>query len=428
MQARRPVTKIAAATALAALASLPCPPAHAAAAWLTESGGADMGLAGAGRTALALDAAALAANPASLAGLGGTRVTAAYTPVRLDFDFTGDAATPGRARNRAGTTPSGSAYAAWSAGPVTLGLGAYTYLGLGIDYGDQWPGRYVVESASLETLDLAGAVGWRVNDRLDLGASLTAQRASVSGALAVANPAAYYGPPADLPDGRVSLDGSHWSPGGSLGSRWRASDATTLGITWTAPVAQQLDLDVRARGLHPVLQAMVPATSTGRLDATLPQQVSVGLAHRWGPSTTIGVGANWQDWSRFGGARLGVLGREARMFPDGLDDTWGASLGVRHGLGAGWAVSTGFAYDSSPSRHGTVPAYFPVAEQWRASVGLERELNRDLDLRVALSLIQQDDARIDAPVSPWPLPGPGVSGRVEASRALVLAVASDFAF
>lgn len=428
MQTRRPLAPIVAAAAIASAATLPASTAGAAAAWLTESGGADMGFAGAGRPAFALDAASLSANPASLAGLRDTRVTTAYSPVELDFDFEGDATSPGRARNQAGTTPAGSAYASWAAGPVTLGLGAYTYLGLGLDYGDRWVGRYVVERASLDTLNVAAAAGWRVNDRLDVGASVAAQRAAASGALAIANSPLFYGPPTGLPDGRVSLDGSHWSPGGSVGLRWHANDGTTVGLAWTAPVSQVLPLDVRTDGLHPALAAIVPARSTGRLDAVVPQQVSLGLAHRLDAATTIGAGVNWQDWSRFGDARVEVLGRGVQLFPDGLVDTWGASLGIRHAFGADWAASTGIAYDASPARHGAVPAYFPVAEQWRASVGLERRVSRDLDLRLALSLIEQGDARISEPASPWPLPGPGVSGRVESSRALVLSVASDFAF
>lgn len=310
---------------------------------------------------------------------------------------------------------------------MTLGLGAYTYAGLGLDYGRQWAGRYVVERASLDTLNVAAAAGWRVNDRLDVGASVAAQRAAVSGALAVANSPAFYGPPAGLPDGRVSLDGSHWAPGGSAGLRWHANDVTTIGLAWTAPVSQEVSLDVRTDGLHPALAAILPARSPGRLDATVPQQVSLGLAHRLGPATTLGAGVNWQDWSRFGDAQVEVLGRGVRLFPEGLEDTWGASFGLRHAFGADWAASTGVAYDASPARHGTVPACFPVADQWRASAGLERRLSRHQDLRVALSMIRQGDARIAEPVSPWPLPGPGVSGRIGSSRALVLSVASDFA-
>mgnify|MGYP003406502873 FL=1 len=44
-------------------------PCRAAGAWLTEAGGTDMGMAGAGRAAMSQDAAALAANPAAIGGL-----------------------------------------------------------------------------------------------------------------------------------------------------------------------------------------------------------------------------------------------------------------------------------------------------------------------------------------------------------------------
>ena len=44
-------------------------PCWAAGPWITDTGGADMGMAGAGRASLALDAASLAVNPAALGKL-----------------------------------------------------------------------------------------------------------------------------------------------------------------------------------------------------------------------------------------------------------------------------------------------------------------------------------------------------------------------
>ena len=140
-------------------------PCWSAGPWLAETGGADTGLAGAGRAALALDAAALASNPAAIGGLSGTTITAAVMPLELDFEFRGSGATPATATNQEGVTVIPALYASPTS-RSTYGIGAYSYLGLSFDLGSQWQGRRVIEQAGLATFNLAPTVAWQATDRL----------------------------------------------------------------------------------------------------------------------------------------------------------------------------------------------------------------------------------------------------------------------
>jgi long-chain fatty acid transport protein len=319
-------------------------------------------------------------------------------------------------------------YAAHRSGPLAYGIAAYSYLGLSFDLGDEWAGRRVIESAGLSTLNVAPAIAWAATDRLTLGASLGAQRMQYDASMAVANDAAYYGPPAGLPDGKVTLDGSSWAPAGQAGMQYRATERLQLGAAWTSAVSHSAASNVAARGVHPVLGVVLPADGDVTLGLTIPQQVLLGVAY-WTPhGTLLSAGASWQDWSTLGEATLQLPGQTSAMFPTGLRDTWGGSLGLRQRVGRDWVVTTGLGYESSPAPGAGVPAYFPVAEQWRIAAGTERSFGDDLRLRLMVSVLEQGDTKVVQATHPVPLPGIApLNGRYENARAYMLGVGADFA-
>ena len=429
MSSRISVSAAAAQWLCAALALTAGPAeSRAAAAWLQETGGSDTGMAGAGRAALALDAAALASNPAAIAALDGTTVTAVAMPIDLRLEFHGSPDTPAHAADRADQFTVPALYAARRRGRLAYGLATYSYFGMSFDLGNEWAGRRVIESAGLSTLNVAPAIAWTASERLTLGASLGAQRLQYDATMAVASDAAYYGPPVDLPDGTVTLDGSSWAPVGQVGLQYRAADRLQFGAAWTSAVEHSAVSNVAARDVHPVLGMVLPADGDVVLDLTLPQQVLLGVAYATPRGPLLTAGASWQDWSSLGEATLRLPSQTSAMFPAGLRDTWGASLGLRQRAGRDWDVTAGVGYESSPAPAAGVPAYFPVAEQWRLAAGAGRTFGDDLRLRLMLSVLEQGDTKVAQTAHPVPLPGIGpLSGKFENARAYMLGFGADFA-
>jgi long-chain fatty acid transport protein len=320
-----------------------------------------------------------------------------------------------------------SLFATHQDGQVTYGLGVYSYMGMSFDLGDQWSGRRVIENAGLKTFNIAPAVAWSPTDKLRFGASVAAQRAEYEAGLAVSSDATYFGPPAGLPDGRVELEGDSWGLGGQLGVQLQASDELQLGLAWTAPVDHSAPGDITASGVHPVLATLLPADGATTLNFTVPQQLLFGAAYQATPATTLLLGLGWQDWSAFGDAKLKMPGQVSAMFPGGLRDAWGASLGVRHAFGEHWTAAAGIDYESDPSRNRGVPAYFPVAEQWRIAAGVERPVGEACRLRLSLSVIDQGQAKVVQVSNPLPLPGvKPLNGTYETARIYLLGLAADF--
>ncbi len=409
---------------IAFLFSLQC---SAGAAWLTESGGADMAMASAGRAAFATDSTTIAANPAGMLALNGSTVSVVVMPIALDLRFHGDGETPGSAVNEQGTAPMMSVFAARHAGRWALGLGAYGNVGLGCDFGKEWSGRRAIEDAQLRSVNLVPAVAYSVSDRLGVGASIGAQYADAQAGMAVSGEAIYHGPPLDLRDGQLHMTGHSWAPVANLGLVYDTGNGTRLGLGWTSTVDHSLDLDVRASAVHPLLEGMLQQQGPARLDVSLPQQFTLSAARQVAPATLLAASVGWQQWSGFGDARLRIAGQDRPMFEDGLNDTWNVAVGLRHSLDPRWTVATGIAYDSDPSAHGTMPIYFPMAEQLRLAAGADYRHSDTLLLRVALSVIRQGDVRIAQDAQPVPLPGiPPVTGTIGGSRIYALAFTADY--
>ncbi len=409
---------------IAFLFSLRC---VAAAAWLSESGGPDMAMASAGRAAIATDATTIGLNPAGMVALGGTAVSVVTMPARMSLEFQGSAATPGSAVNQQRTTPAVSAFAMRQQGRWAVGVGAYGNVGLACDFGSKWSGRRAIEDAQLRSINVVPAVAYRLTDSLDVGASIGAQYADVQAGMAVSNEAIYYGPPLDLPDGQLRIKGSWWEPVENLGVVYRPGTGTSIGFAWTSSVTHSMDLEVRAKGIHPLLAGMLGQQESAELDFELPQQFTLSAAHLVSPDTLLAASVGWQQWSAFGRARIRLAGQDAPMFEDGLNDTWSAAIGLRQQVDPRWTLATGIAYDSDPSVNGTMPIYFPMAEQLRLAAGADYRFSETLLLRVALSVISQGKVRVAQDTYPVPLPGiPSVTGTINGSRVYLLGFTADY--
>jgi long-subunit fatty acid transport protein len=174
---------------------------------------------------------------------------------------------------------------------------------------------------------------------------------------------------------------------------------------------------------------MLPPDGGARVRFELPQQWLVGVARHWDDGTVLAAGGSWQDWSAFGQSRLELPDRANRLFPGGLRDTWGASVGIRHPVGRASLWSAGVGYESSPAPSTGVPAYFPAADQWRFASGFERPVSDAVRVRASFSMTRQGDAAVVQTAHPLPLPGiPPLTGTYQHTSVYALGLAADFRF
>lgn len=118
------------------LVLLAAPSAQAGALWLYEEATPDMGVAGAGRQAAAMDASTAGGNPAGMTRLDRSQVEGGFLGIypETKFKVQETDVSGGGVGNAGYFTPSGTLYYVHSLSPdLKLGLGIGSYMGAGLD-------------------------------------------------------------------------------------------------------------------------------------------------------------------------------------------------------------------------------------------------------------------------------------------------------
>jgi long-chain fatty acid transport protein len=281
------------------------PPALAGGVWLYEGGTPDLGTAAAGRAALANDASTAGANPAGMTRLERSQLLTAvqglYVNTKFDTELSGFGG--GDGGNAGGFVPSGSLhYVHRVSEDFRLGISSGSYFGLGVDYGDDWSGRYYTTEAELLVMGVNPAAGYRVNRWLSVGAGISVLYATLDQKAAVNNSAVPG--QAGLADGKLELDADDVGYGFNLGVLLSPWSSTRFGLTYRSEVELEFEDTAKLKNIGPVLQGILNgsglAGSEVDIDMTIPQAVMFSAYHqltdRWAIMGNIG----WQEWSAFG--------------------------------------------------------------------------------------------------------------------------------
>lgn len=377
------------AFAMAALASAT---AQAGGLLLYETGTADVGLASAGYTARAQDAATVFTNPAGMTRLEGDQVTLGLQALygRSNFSVDQAATSPGLGNdgggNAVGWFPGGGLYYAHSvSSDLKVGLAMTGNFGLSIQYDDAWAGRYYAQESTLIGISLVPAVAYRVNDTLSIGASLNAMRGSLKQVVAVNN--------AFGPDGQLELDDNTWGIGGNLGLLYEFDPGTRVGITYHSQIKLDFETQPEWSGIGPVLSAVLRARglqdASVDLDIVVPQGVNAGIYHEINSQWALLGSVGWQQWSRFGEVDVGIASQDPITITADRDykDTWQIAAGAQYRASERYTFMGGIAYDSEFQDGNNIPPAIPANATWRFGVGTQITESRTLDWGVSLAYL-----------------------------------------
>ncbi|MBW2441107.1 MAG: outer membrane protein transport protein [Deltaproteobacteria bacterium] len=377
-------------------------PAGAGGLLLYELGTPDLGTAAAGRAAMAADASTAAGNPAGMTRLDRSQMLAAFQGLYVNARFDTDIASfaGGDGGNAGGFVPAGSFHYVHSLTPDwKLGLSAGSYFGLGVDYGDDWAGRYYTTEAELLTLGLNPSVGYRVNNWLAVGGGFNIIYAKLTQKAAINNGAVPG--QAGLPDGELKLEDDDVAYGFNLGVLLAPRDDTRFGITYRSEVDLEFKDTAGLKNIGPVLQGILNlsglAGSKVNIDMTIPQLVMISAYHQLTDQWAVMGNLGWQDWSEFGKQDLTLESTTSTTFTKDLeyDDTWHVALGAQYRFGENWLWSVGAAYDTSPTDEDTRTPDLPLDRQIRVGTGIQYDWTEAVTLGVAYEYLDAGDAKID---------------------------------
>jgi long-chain fatty acid transport protein len=386
---------------------------HAGGFAVSDKSVSALGAGFAGQAALAEDASILYNNPAGMTQLGGSQLTVGAHRVATSARF------HDQGSDTAGAGANSVEVEAWlpnfyythQVGPdLHAGFGLYAPFGLGLQYDDDWMGRYHIVRSDVRTLNLSPALAWRVSPALSVGGSIDAQYldatmtkaidfgtlcvgqqmaggASQAAAVATCN-AIGLQPQQD--DGQNRMEGDNWAAGYSLGVTW-ADAQTHLGLAWHSGITHELKGASSFENV-PAAFAGLFTDSSGRVKVNMPASASLSLAQAVSERLMLLADYTWTGWSTYKELRV----QFDNSLPDSVTrEDWHDA--ARYGLGAHfrvsptWLLRAGFAYDETPvpdAEHRT-PRLPDTDRRW-VTVGARWDWQTDRSVDVSVARIQAD--------------------------------------
>lgn len=291
---------------------------------------------------------------------------------------------------------------------LDVGLGVYVPYGLGFDYGDAFAGRFIGDEIELVSYGVSPSFAVNSGEGFSLGGGINVLYADAD----QRNPVDFSGiearfslPRGTLRDGQAKLEGDDIALDFTIGLLWQATPETSLGLS----ARTGTEFNLKGTGTitnFPTLSAsgLAQTTVTERIEVpiTIPQSLSVGLAHQWNDALKLLAGATWTKWSD--ASALTVVSREKTpvAFPADLPseeqvqswkDTWQWRVGAVWQVAPKWALKAGYLFDESPVTIKTRSPLTPFDDYHQVSLGAQiRDLAGDwtVDLFVARVFYEGD--------------------------------------
>ncbi|MCK0155005.1 OmpP1/FadL family transporter [Alcanivorax sp. S6407] len=366
---------------------------------VSEQSVSAQGTAFAGAAVLSENASNQWYNPATLAGLKQSELTAAVQYLTVDTSFkTQGPSGPGDFEDLDPVL--GSAFLALPVSDtMTFGLGITAPFGTKIEYEDNWGNvaadplapfspttgdRYATMS-DLKAYNINPALGIKVTDNLNVGVGLNYQKIE-----------------ADLESSFTRLEGDDDSFGWNIGLTFDADDNNHFGLAYRSKVEYDIDGDITfsplpliAQGIPPAVAAALAGTYSGKTSVDLPASLQFSYAGDLSERTQLLFGVEWMEWSNLDEL---VIEHTGAPIPSpvvqefGWGNTTRYSLGVRHALASETVLRFGvYQEDSTQSSENRSPTS-PDSAKTGVSIGAGFKPADNMDIDLVYTHIFVDDA------------------------------------
>jgi long-chain fatty acid transport protein len=345
--------------------------------WLNEYGSPVQGRAGAGAQAGTDDASAGFFNPAAMSRLDESEImlTAGiiYPTMEFNVDQGGALNGTGDGGDAGEPTPGGSLFYVhplndrWS-----LGLSGVALSGAGIDYDDDWAGRFQATEVDLLVIGLIPAISYRINDRLSVGVSVPVMYGDLTLKVAVPNPL----DPVNGPEGQAKISGDDVEVAVMVGAMFELSQRTRLGLIYQSKFDFEFDGDIEID--PPDFEVGVDT------ELTFAPIVRFGLYHAFSDNLRGHMTLGWDGWSELDSVMLSTSSGGTAL-PRDWHDTYHSAAGVEYDFAGRWSIQGGVAYDTSPTNGMDRTADMPMDRQIRYAFGTK--YRRDNGMTIGASLV-----------------------------------------
>ncbi|MFW5803063.1 MAG: OmpP1/FadL family transporter [Verrucomicrobiota bacterium] len=330
------------------------------------------------------DASSVYYNPAGLAHILNPEMIGNLYVSHTELEWDSSTAPDETSDNKHYLIP--TAYAAMPApnrDDLTLGLGIYSPYGLGTEWNtvDSPTNAALGAFGEIVVINVTPSAGWRVSERLRLGAGLDLAWSSVEQRRS--------GPPT-----RMSLDGDGTGIGYNLGLQYDFTPTCTLGLAYRSKMSVEYEGDAE---IQPPLP-FPPYSGGAETEIEFPASATVALSLKPTTRLRLELAASWEDWSI---NEQTVVHLDPPAGPIVEDNDWNSSwvlmLGAEYELNEKITLRSGYGYNEQPSPSATATPLLPQDDLHALSVGLGYHVSEQLTLDTALLMSHSNDKkRIDA--------------------------------
>ena len=280
---------------------------------------------------------------------------------------------------------------------VWAGLGVFSRYGLGIEYDDDWAGRYNCQEATIQSIDINPSVAFKVLDNLSLAAGLRAEWFEFE--LYKALPT---GTPFVDPDLQFHMKGDSWGIGYNLGAFYKATDWLSFGLAYDSEIDQEVEGDYSTT--HPLLSG-----GEGSGDITTPGILRFGTSVKATEKLTVNAGIIYTMWSSYDQLAIdfdpALLGQVPSSTTEkDWDDVFRYQLGMEYALTDVWALRAGYIYDETPDPDAHVDYIVPGNDRNLVSLGVGYQKG-DFSCDLSYTYLMIKDRDVSARPEEGVLPG-----------------------
>jgi long-chain fatty acid transport protein len=358
--------------------------ARAGGIYANEFGTPEMGTAGAGAEASALDASTAIPfyNPAGMTLLEGNQIIVGAGALFASAEFDLDPATTisgGNGGQAAGTVPVlTGAYVHSFSERFKFGVALFTAAGAALEYDFDWAGRYQAQKSAIATLSLSPTLAYRVNRWFSIGGGLnlmaTALETRVKGLVG--------------DESQITIDGTDTQVSFNLSAMFEPGEKTRIGLSYVS----ETEFDYAGDVTRDPTGQTAPVNTT----LTLAQVLRAGIHHDISDKVAIVGTLGWENWSALESQFISLEPGLTATLPRNWDDTYRIGAGLHYRLGDPWLLRFGVNYDSSPTVAEDRTADLPVDAQLRIAGGFQNVRGEKFSWGAQLLYADLGDAEIDS--------------------------------
>jgi long-chain fatty acid transport protein len=278
---------------------------------------------------------------------------------------------------------------------LKLGFAVAAVAGGGLDYGENFVGRYQTYKAALQTVGAGPSLGYKINDKLSIGAGVYMLYSTYNQKIAVNQ--SFFG----ANDGTIQFQNiDDMSYQWTAGITFQPTDRLLFGFTYLSEADVDLSGDLKTSGLQGAFQNLLGDADSITVDFDLPEAFTFGLRYRATENLTLLADSNYQRWSQFSQTNVRInTGPAGETIVTSFDrdwkDTWHVGGALKYHLGENHLVGMGISYDSSPVSNKDRTADLPLDEQFRVAAAYGKNNPTGLSYDFSTSYVYFGKGKMD---------------------------------